>query len=185
VTEAEWRASDKPARMRSGINGQPDSQRRWVFFDLACIDRVQDLIDDYACLECIRAVASAVEQQQPPPQWYMLGQSAADSAIRKMWSRRTDPLREARIAALRAVSRLASHTLATSDMVCVAVGRRVGQPGLEAAVRAERKLHADFLRCVFQSPLNAVVIDPACRLARQCHLRKGCTIRGTSAQCRF
>src|SRR5215831_2970557 len=104
MTEEEWRTCDNPARMRGALGGRASPGLSWVRFDLACIARVHDLIDHQGCLDCIQAVASCAEQQKPSPQWYMLGQHEATEAIRRLWLRRNDPLRNARIAAFRAVA---------------------------------------------------------------------------------
>jgi hypothetical protein len=48
-------------------------------------------------------------------------------------------------------------------MVCVAVGRRSGQPELYAAVREERRKHANLIRCVFCSTLRPITFNPEWR----------------------
>jgi hypothetical protein len=163
MMDSEWRACANPAGMRNAIRSRSFPGVHWVRFDLACLGRVRDLLDDPRCRECI----AQVEQWADGPDAHRWHPRGADWAVRlgdvaRALDRR-DPLRGAKEAAIRAVLFLGSGKLGTSDLVCVAAGRRVGQPGLDEARRAERAAHADLLRCLFRSTLNVVPFDPSWR----------------------
>ncbi len=162
MTDEEWRVCTAPARMRRAMRNWANSQRRWVRFDLACLDRVHDLIEDTQCRTCITIAANATERNIKNWNWPGGGARACD-VIRELWRQRSDPLQQAKIAALRAVSCFGSHNLTTSHMVCVAVGRRAGQQQLQLAVAAEQAAHAALVRCVFRSTLSPVNFAPEWR----------------------
>jgi hypothetical protein len=125
-----------------------------VLFNLACVHRVRDLLGPQ-CLRCVDAASGWTKHlrlHQMTPYSARLG--TVRDEVGALWRQRADPLHEAKIAAARAVISLGLMTLATSEMVCVASGRRVGQPGLPDAVRAERRVHATLMRCVFVIPLR-------------------------------
>jgi hypothetical protein len=83
--------------------------------------------------------------------------------------RQRDELWGARRAATQAFLHIGGQNLATSEMVCVAAGRRE-RPWSAERVRAERAAHADILRCVFRSTLAAVAFDPEWRSSSAVHL---------------
>ena len=161
MTDEQWLACDSPARMRGEIRSRPFSGLRWVLFDLACVHRIRDLLGPRAqsCIDELSGLDDFVLRHAA----VAAARDVVREEIRSAWTCRTDPLREAKVAAMRAVLSLGSHTLATSEMVCVAAGRRAGQPGLEEAVRAERRAHAALVRCVFRSTLSPVAFSPAWR----------------------
>jgi hypothetical protein len=173
VTDSEWRVCNCPSRMRKSIRGRSFPGVRWVRFELACLSRVRDLLDDPQSSLCI----DRVEQWADGPETHRCGPrgwdwSAQLGDVARALSRR-DSLRGAKEAALRALLFLGSGTLGSSDLVCVAAGRRAGQPNLEAAYRAERAAHADLLRCLFRSTLNMVTFDLAWRTSTVVALARG------------
>ena len=162
MTDDEWLACDSPARMRGEIRCRPFQRLRWVLFDLACVARVRDLLPLHTARhvdEFARRDDRALGAVRPVDGRF----DAVREEIRALWRQRADPLREARAAAARAVLAVGSQTLSTSEMVCVAAGRRAGQPDLEEAVRAERRAHAALVRCVFRSTLAPAAFDAAWR----------------------
>jgi hypothetical protein len=165
MTDSEWRACASPARMRNAIRGRSFHWLRWMRFSLACVQRVRDLFDDARCLAVIDHLNTWVESEPAirPFPYTFPDQPDVREAVRSLWTRRRDPLRGARIAAARALLSAGSLTLATSEMVCIAAGRRASQPGLEAACSAERAVHADLLRCLFRSTLEQVPFDASWR----------------------
>jgi hypothetical protein len=162
MTDDEWLACDSPSQMRGPIRARSFRGPRWVLFDLACVGRVRDLLGP-------RYLAHLDRLAEWDGRSPLDGRAstAALAALREeavsVGRSRADPLRAAREAAMRAVLSLGSHTLAASEMVCVAAGRRAGPTGLPEAVRAERRAHAALMRCVFRSTLSPVVFDPAWR----------------------
>jgi hypothetical protein len=162
MTDDEWLACDSQTRMRGHIRAGSFRAPRWVLFDLACVGRVRDLLGprylsyvdgfdgrDESTLRSVDASAVHLDDLQEEG--------------RTPRTLRADPLREAKQAAARAVLSLGSYTLATSEMVCVAAGRRAGRSDLQEAVRAERRAHAALMRCVFCSTLAPVALDPMWR----------------------
>lgn len=161
MTDEEWLTCGSPSRMRGEIRARSFRAVRWVLFDLACIDRVRDLLGPHA-RRYLDAVAEMDDALLPA-----IGTSAARrDAVRDDAASlrdKADPLRDAKSAAARAVMSLGSFKLAVSNMVCVAAGRRVGQPGLPDAVVAEQRVHAALMRCVFRSTLSPVAFSAAWR----------------------
>jgi hypothetical protein len=162
MTDDEWRVCDNPARMRWMVGELRRSSvgHRWVLFDIACVRRVRDLLDT----ECVSRV-DEVEEWVNNTRLHRINSRSSRlngvrETIRNLWTRRSVPQRDARIAAARAVIAVGSHTLTTSNMVCVAAGRRVGQPGLNQAVADEQHVHAGLMRCVFRSTLHTVGFRP-------------------------
>ncbi len=161
MTYEEWLVCDSPARLRKELLPRPFPMLRWVLFDLACVRRVRDLLGPHA-RRWVEELTARDDDALRPVRAPTAGIPGVDEEARALW-RRDDPLREARAAALRAVLWVGSRGLTTSEMVCVAAGRRAGQPGLEDAVRAERRVHAGLMRCVFRSTPAAVACSPAWR----------------------
>jgi hypothetical protein len=162
MTDDEWLACESPARMRAEIRPRPFPGACWVLFDLACIQRVRDLLGPHA-LQWVDAVAGRDDLTLRHTNPGRTQSAAVHDEARALWLQRTDPLHKAKLAAAGAVGAIGSYTLQTSEMVCVAAGRRVGQPGLLEAVAAERQVHATLMRCVFRSTLAPVAFSAAWR----------------------
>lgn len=162
MTDGEWLACGSPSQMRGQLRARSFRGARWVLFDLACVERVRDLLGP----RYLAYLDRLAEWDGRAPRDARGTDTALDALREEAISierSRADRLRAAREAAMRAVLSLGSHTLATSEMVCVAAGRRAGSSDLQGAVRAERQAHAALMRCVFRSTLSPVVFDPTWR----------------------
>ena len=164
--------------MSWALRARPFRLHKWVSFNLSCIDRVDDLVDDRRCLDYLHALGDSAAAPGrfatlPGVDPLTREREAVREAVRDVWGRRADPLRLARVAAYRAVMRARYPTLATSEMVAVASGRRPPSDPRFAHVWDERRAHAGLLRDVFGNPFRPVAFDPGWRtepviaLARQ------------------
>jgi hypothetical protein len=170
MTEAEWLRCGSRVFMRHQLRQQRRSPIRWVKFNLACVDRVRDLISDerithlIRSLECLHTDSDVYALLDSTPN---RGEVGAYEAIHELWLRHHDPRRSARIAAARAVLSAKWPTFATSEMVAIAFGR------WHYRCREERIAHCDILRDIFGNPFRPVTFSPQWRtdtalsLARQ------------------
>ena len=157
MTEAEWRTCGSRVHMRRMIVGRwPDLFRRWIFFNLACLRRVEDLLGEPRC----RALMDLLESSSASANCQRLLSHHTEcedvrDTIRELMARLDDPFRLARVAACHGLLAAGDCTLATSEMVAVAVGRQAGNP------RDERRAHCGLLRDIFGNPFRPVAFDPA------------------------
>jgi hypothetical protein len=170
MTEAEWLTSGCRMMMRRAIRSRPFSPARWVRFNLACLHRARDLVQDERCLRAIREL----EEWTAGPNRHRVRSfhhEAVREAIRELWRRRDDPLRFARVSAARGVLVADLQGFGTSEMVVVARGRQAGKWSGER--RAERRVHADILRDIFGNPFRPVVFEPTWRTDTAVSLARG------------
>ncbi len=168
MTEAEWRTCGSRVHMRRMLKNRCFPPMHWVNFNLACIDRVRSLLNDERCLHYVRELAKwTVYIQHDPRRAFLREDAFAREAIRDLWRRRDDSLRDARIAAARAVLTAKAQTLATSEMVAVAVGRWTGNQ------RVERREHCSLLRDIFGNPFRPVAFSLAWRTDTVTALARG------------
>ncbi|QEG25729.1 hypothetical protein GobsT_04560 [Gemmata obscuriglobus] len=155
MTEEMWRTWGHRTHMRRQLRNWRFSPLRWIRFNLACIERVRELIDDVRCHRFLHRLErlsgrTALAALRLEPSVEEFGVTAA---IGELWRRRDDPLRGAKIAAARAVLTAKLHTLATSEMVALAVGRwRYGE-------YEERRSHCAFLRDIYGNPFRPVTFS--------------------------
>jgi hypothetical protein len=162
MTDEQWLACESPARMRREIRSRPFPGFRWLLFDLACVERVRDLLTPSA----VRWLDDYADWDGASPRDWNAARRRLDlvgDEMRVLWTRRADALRGAKVAAARAVLAVGSYNLTVSEMACVAAGRRAGRPGLLEAVRVERQAQAALMRCVFRSSLAPVAFSDAWR----------------------
>jgi hypothetical protein len=148
--------------MRGEIRSRPFTRRCWVHFDLACVQRVRDLLGP-GLLRWVDEYAGWAARDFMGGRPAEFPQQIARADLTALLGVRRDPLRSAKLAAARAVLALGAGTLATSEMVCIAAGRRALSGNRLEAAGAERRTHADLMRCVFRSTLSAVILPPAWR----------------------
>ena len=166
MAEAEWRTCGSRIFMRFQLRQQRRSLHRWVKFNLACVDRVRELISD----ERITHLIDSLERCRADSDIYPLLSTTpsreevdAREAIRELWRRHYDPRRSARIAAARAVLSAKWPTFATSEMVAIAV-RRWGRSRLNRRWRDEERIaHCSLLRDIFGNPFRPVAFAPEWR----------------------
>jgi hypothetical protein len=169
VTEAEWLTCGSRVHMRRMLKGcWPRLLTRWVYFNLACVDRIRDLLDDPRCLNLLRQLEGHIAgPHRDLARSFHHEQAEVREAIRGFWLRRDDVLRRARVAAARAVLAVDLHTFGTSEMVAVAVGRQTW------GYRQERRAHADLLRDVFGNPFRPVAFNSEWRTDAAVAIAKG------------
>ena len=171
MTEAEWRTCGSRKHMCWALRARPFRPSRWVVFNLACLDRVADLIDDGRCTDYLRELAgfaaapTGMSDMTAAADPLAVEREAVREAVRDVWGRRSDPLRLARVATFRAVMRARYPTLATSEMVAVASARRLPADARFAHQWDERRSHAELIREVFGNPFRPVAFDPEWRTA--------------------
>ncbi|MDY3554335.1 hypothetical protein R5W24_003455 [Gemmata sp. JC717] len=159
MTEEMWRTWGDRTHMRRQLRNWRFSPLRWISFNLACIERVRELIDDARCHRFLHRLErlsdrTALAALRLKPSVEEFGVTAA---IGELWRRCDDPLRGAKIAAARAVLTAKFHTLATSEMVALAVGRwRYGED-------EERRSHCAFLRDIYGNPFRPITFAPEWR----------------------
>jgi hypothetical protein len=125
MTDDEWLACDSPTRMRGHIRARSFRAPRWVLFDLACVGRVRDLLGPRyrSYVDAFDGRDESTLRGVEPSATHLDGLRGEGRALGWL---RTDPLREAKEAAARAVLSLGSY--------------------------AERRTHAALVR-VLQHPL--------------------------------
>jgi hypothetical protein len=160
MTEAEWLTCGSRVHMRRMLRQWRSSPLHWLHFNLGCVRRVRELIDDERCFQLLRVLENCTTASQVRAMQSSVPCAearAAYAAIQDLWRRRSDPLRQARIAAARALLTAQWQTLATSEMVTVAVNR------WRFAGDEERRAHCSLLRDVFGNPFRPVSFNPAWR----------------------
>ncbi len=140
-------------RMLKGLGRY--SPRRWIHFNLACVDRARDLIDDERCTHFLEELeVHTADGGRNTLRSFHREEEAVRDAIRHLWRRRDDPLRGARIVAARAVLTANSPSFASSENVAIAFQRRSYIEGLQ-----ERRRHCVLLRDIFVNPFRPCVFS--------------------------
>ncbi len=158
MTETEWRTCGCRVQMRRALRLRRFPPFRWVRFNLACIDRVRELIDDARCFELLDKLerCTVIPHHNSFRPFYN-EETGVRAALPELWQRRDDPLRSARVAVARAVQNARQHTLATSEMVALGAHRR-SYDGL-----LEKRAHCKLFREVFGNPFRPVAFSSSWR----------------------
>ena len=161
MSEAAWLTCGSRGQMRSFLSGRAFSRVRcrWLRFNLACLERIPELLDDPASHHFLRVITGyASDPNRDTSRQFISEQAVVREVRRGFYSRRNQPLMDARCSASLALEAVVEYTLKTSEMVATAIGRRAGRnwPVRNAELRA----HCDLLRDIFGNPFRPVVFDP-------------------------
>ena len=163
MIESEWLTCGSRNQMRGVIKNRPFPAVRWVRFNLACTDRIHHLLDDERCLFYMRKLYECVvDMDRSSLPSFQREEINVREALRELWRQRSDPLRDAKVAGVRAILAVPQHTLETSEMVAVAVRRRDCQTSIPSwtAYQDETRAHCRLLRDIFGNPFRPVAFDP-------------------------
>ena len=158
MTEVEWLTCGDRSRMRSVIKSRPYSPRKWVMFDIACLDRIRGFFEDARFVRYLGKLdefADSTGSLWPPS--FPHESAAVREACRSF--AHGDPLRAAKIAAVRGLLEAGRQNLGVSELAAVAVGRR----DVGGGYHAEKRAHCTLLRDIFGNPFRTVTLGPAWR----------------------